>query len=201
MANFMPFVAIDVETSNVVVDGKIPDLLELCALFYDLGYHGGIKKKLRFYIEHKDYENLDWSPEAWEKNEALVGRIKNLQKEEEDSPLGQKSVVPPEEAARRLGDFLKECRELNDGRALAMAAKNAGNLVYPVVRSLGVGNELLSNRVLDVQSLYFTEFGFVPTFHLISDKTGGKTGSCEDDCEFMVQAVERKINMALGEPC
>lgn len=192
MSDFRPFVTIDIET-NGLPGFKDLKVLEAYLIFDDLGYHGGVKKDLHLILEHK---KLNYQSE--EVKEMNDSHYQDMLKNTPESVIVCKSV---EEFQEQLMKFLKECNTLNDGYPIHLAAKNAGSFLNNVFKQVGVeiDQEVASHRFIDVASLYYIDFGYVPTLEAIIKKfKKNPSGRAIDDSHIISELVKEKIMRHLG---
>lgn len=192
MSNFMPFLSIDIDT-NGLSDYEDLKILEMFILFDDIGLHGGIRKSLHIIWKHDEvvYQN----EMAKEKNESRYKAL--LEENIQDAHY----VEHRDQVVELMNLFLSQCVSLNQGYPLHMAARNSSNFIEAVMRKCGISpsSEQVSHRFIDVQSLYFTDFGYVPPLEKILQKEGIKTnGSVRADTLAINELVVKKIYQRLG---
>lgn len=182
---FRPYFAVDIETTGLPSKDFSPKILEISIIFDDMGYCSLEKPlELHFFIKHEVY---DWqSKEVEELNNHLLSSC-----ESEGLTLS--------EVKEKIAEFTHKCRVLNDGYDISIAAKNVGKLVVPCLELNELYVEGMSYRNLDVASLYYLDFGYVPTFSQIAQKYNlSHDGTCLEDSRFIVHAVQKKVYQQLG---
>ncbi len=183
--NFRPYLSVDLETTGLNTDNFDPQLLEVAIVFDDMGYCNLEEQKtLHLYIKH---EEVVWQNEEVEKLNKL------------SAFAAQKDGIPLEEAKILIDQFVEECVKLNDGYDLSIAAKNANALVKNIIDKTQILQKGISYRNIDVPTMYYLDFGYVPSFQQIAKRTGMEhRGTCLHDALFIVQAIQRKVFAQLG---
>jgi oligoribonuclease (3'-5' exoribonuclease) len=180
---FSPFIAIDLETTGLASD-EGAQILELCMRFEDFGLNGLVDTKiLHLYIKH---DEVNWAnDDVKEMNKHVFSKCERV-------------GVSLDDARSAVKIFIEECVELNKGYATSYAAKNANTLVLAMLKKSNFDVSGILYRCLDVPSMYYMDFGYVPTFQQIGKKLNMSPGNTLADVSFIVTAIQNKVFRELG---
>ncbi len=188
------FLSVDIETTGLTEDN--PDILEIVMIFDDIGAQG-IKETLHIYINHEG-KDLNWNTDtkAYHEENGYLEKLNQVAnaKMEEDA-----KYLTISQAQDEIRAFIERLLPYNNGFAISMAGKHCGLLTYPVMKNHGLICEGISHKVIDVPSLFFVDFQFVPTLGQLKKKFGfSENTTCREDAIVINKLVNTKIYQALG---
>jgi len=99
------------------------------------------------------------------------------------------------QAANNWLIFLNNCLKESKVKNLTVAGKNVAGFDIPILRNNGFKTDNFSHRVLDIGSLYLTDFGYIPNLNKVNELLGREPVSHDalTDCEDIVAAIEYKM--------
>jgi oligoribonuclease (3'-5' exoribonuclease) len=182
MKVFNSVLAIDIETTGLYEDK--PQLLEISLRYQDYGMNElKDNKSIHLYVKN---DKLEWASEEVEEKNKLIAE------------KAQRIGLPLKEVIEQVNAFIKEVVAMNNGYDIIFAAKNANTLVLPVLKNLGFDMGGVSYRSLDIPTLYYMDFGYIPTFYQIAKKLKLTQGNTAQDVNLMCEAISKKVMAQLG---
>lgn len=91
-------------------------------------------------------------------------------------------------------DFLAKVAKKTGNKKVILAGKNVATFDLEILKTNGVHTPYISHRIFDVGSMYFQDFGYIPSLNEISTKLG-KTETQTDalqDCYDVIDALKAK---------
>jgi oligoribonuclease (3'-5' exoribonuclease) len=164
-----PYLSIDIETTGL--DVARSQVLQVAAVYDDGGPIESLKK---IDILVNPGPITYGEPFALQMNAGLLKRI----------AAGEAKHL--EDAQYTLRNWL-----LQFGTKIPVAGKNAAGFDIPILRNNGFPTEFFSHRVIDAGSVYFTKFGYSPSFSELNKYLGRPpvTHDALSDCFDVVHAI------------
>lgn len=190
-----PYIALDIETTGLM---EYDQVLQVAMIYDDLKTPIKDLEQISFLVDNQDevftgsLSPVAISMNAWifkEIAEAAKGHSKHL-------------IFPTPIARNVFHDFLTSHYD-PAGKAITFAGKNVKDFDIASLRRNGFINESnagwISHRVIDIGSLYLTDFGYVPTQSEINKLTGRPPVSHDalDDATDVVCAIRQKLRVAV----
>jgi DNA polymerase III epsilon subunit-like protein len=190
-----PYIAVDIETTGLM---EYDQILQIAMVYDDLKSPVESLETHSFLIDNSTEEFhgvLDAyaiSMNAW--------IFKELSRATKSNHL----IYPIVQARQIFHDkILKWHNQTKE--ALTFAGKNVANFDLPALRRwrflTPLNNQYISHRVIDTGSLYFTDFGYIPSQNEINQKIGRKPASHDalDDALDVVCAIRTKLGVVPSE--
>lgn len=171
-----PYLALDIETTGI--DLKNSQVLQLAALYVD----GTERTEFNVLVDNGRW--LTGEPFALQLNAWI---LKELVAKE-----SRFTRATAYEAQIMFETFLKTVAPTGK---ITVAGKNAAGFDLPILSNQGFSTERFSHRVIDVGTLYLTDFGYVPTLNEINTKLGRDAVAHDAlaDCKDVVAAIDAKF--------
>lgn len=193
-----PYVSLDLETTGLDIEKS--HILELGFVYDDGKSTIDQLKKYNFVIHHDRFTHCE--PYAMNLNARLIKQIAE-----------KKDTVPFETAINQLLETLREAstaamkydEETKAWRIdtrVCIAGKNVAGFDLPLLRNQRATDGLIatlfkyiSHRVIDPGSMYYPDFGFIPSLGEINKKNGRNevTHCAVDDAMDVVCAIRSKF--------
>lgn len=169
----MKFLALDIETTGL--DLEKSEILQVAAIYVEPGkpdreFNVYIKKPVCYYAE---LPAIRLNAKTFEKiHECGVSHV---------------------EAETRFNKFIDSISDTDP--KITVAGKNAATFDIPLLKHWGFNVHQFSHRVLDVGSLYASDFGKIPNLSQINESLGRQPVSHDalDDCRDVVAAIRAKL--------
>lgn len=200
-----PYVSIDIETTGISMDCEV---LQISAVYDDFVTPIEELQTLDIKMYYKKFVG---EPVAIQMNQKLLNDMAESRK----SDAGQITFMNPAHALTVLLPWLnrrhQEClkfdkeQENNQNGRLIIAGKNAASFDIPRIKQFiakyGTPKEsklferITSYKVLDPGSMYFSDYGYMPSLTEINKKIGREavTHNALDDAFDVVYAVRNKL--------
>ncbi len=174
-----PYLSIDIETTGL--DLQKANVLEIAAVFDD-----GVSKVEDLLVFHELVAPQDTYYELYAMSmhsELLI-------------ELRSNALFSIETVGSRFDRFIEEIalKYPEVKFPLTIAGKNASGFDLPILKNKGFPI-LYSHRVIDVGSVYFSDFGYVPSLNEINEKIGYEPVKHRalDDAYNVIYAVRNKL--------
>lgn len=170
---YKPFLSLDIETTGLDPHSQI---LQLAAVYVSPNQNN---KEFKCNIK---YSKIIGEPFALKMNAKLI----------EQMTIKDNGALTLEEAIQQFNIFLTECELI--GR-ITVAGKNVAGFDIPILKNNGFDTSRFSHRVIDVGSLYFNDFGYVPTLTEINKLLGRNevAHTALEDCYDVVISILEKV--------
>lgn len=190
-----PYIALDIETTGLM---EYDQVLQVAMIYDDLKTPIEDLEKISFLVDNQDevYHGA-LSPIAISMNAWIFKEIAEAAKRKSNH-----LIFPTALARNVFHDFLKSHYD-PAGKAITFAGKNVAAFDVDMLRRNGFINEnnegWISHRVIDIGSLYLTDFGYIPTQSEINKLTGRPPVSHDalDDATDVVCAIRQKMKVAV----
>lgn len=175
----MPFVILDIETTGL--DVRQAQLLEVAAIYVD-----------NFQKESHEYETFH----AVVKQDILTyvesGAVPMIAKWREKEKL---ALYGPSLTVQNFSEFLVNRLPK---QKITFAGKNVATFDIPILNNYGLAVKP-HHRVIDVGSMYFADFGYVPSLNEINKMIGRNevAHTALEDCYDVLAAIRNKVWTAL----
>jgi DNA polymerase III epsilon subunit-like protein len=181
-----PYISLDLETTGLVHEN--PQILQIGAVFNTFE-----KDKLPnvFNVIVDNGNELHGNPYALSMNKWILDMILNSRK-----GISTKiSVISLEIAKIAWTQWLEFCQEKTGQKHLTVAGKNVAGFDIPILSQNGFDVSKFRHRVIDPGSMYFTDFGYVPSLDEIAKLLNLQEVSHNalDDAFMVDRAISHKL--------
>jgi oligoribonuclease (3'-5' exoribonuclease) len=173
------FVAIDIETTGL--DKDKDQILEIAGVFYSEDLDKPLEFRTLIY-----HDRIEGNPFALAMNYLILKEI---------SQLKGADKIDIASAMELFSNWLTKCF---GEEKVVFAGKNVANFDLPFLLKNGL-KVSYAHRIIDVGSMYFDSFGYVPSLDEINVLLGRKavTHRALDDAKDVVNAIQKKVTKRL----
>lgn len=171
------YMAIDIETTGLSLHSQV---LQLAAIHVD----GDAIEKFNCLIDNSEHDYLGpLEPYALAMNSWIFDAI--ARRTETSIP-----ILSRNEAIKEFNLFCENLVQ-HKNKPIVLAGKNVAGFDLPILRNNGFDINV-KHRIIDVGSMYYPFFGYVPSFDEISALIGAPpiTHNAMEDCERVVEAIQ-----------
>lgn len=191
MSKLEPYISLDLETSGV--DISKAQILQI-AMIYDDFTQTKISDMPSLLINIQYRELSHATLEALEINKNLITQILD-----KDDPVKKRNCS---EAMDLVSAFLCKYSNKNGGK-ITIAGKNAASFDIPILDN-HLDNKIglyIKRRSIDVGSLYYPDFGYVPTLSEVNKLTQRSEvkHNAYDDASDVIFAIRKKLILSVEE--
>jgi oligoribonuclease (3'-5' exoribonuclease) len=174
-----PLIVLDVESTGL--DKNKAHLLQLAMVKVDdLSKDNSSYEQLNLFVRHDLLTHVE--PKA-------ISMVASVLAKSTDE-----NTVHLVELRNKVMEFL--LKTLNDmkGEKFVLAGKNVATFDLEILRANGIQMPNVSHRIFDVGSLYFSDFGYMPSLGEINKKLGKPEVSHDalQDCYDVIDAIKAK---------
>lgn len=173
----MKFLALDIETTGINV--KRSQILQISAVFHDT--HTNVERVFDVLVDNGPI--VYGEPYALKLNSWIFDEL--------SKKSGAHKILSLGTAQFEFKRFVEECCE---GK-ITVAGKNVAGFDLRILETNGFFLDKFSHRVLDVGTLYLTDFGYIPTLGEINKRLDRPQVSHNalEDCRDVIAAIEAKL--------
>lgn len=170
-----PYLAVDIETTGL--DLNRSQVLQLAAIYVD----GQQTKEFNILVDNGP---LVGEAYALKLNGWILGEL-----------VAKTSNFTRQSKAAAIESFQAFLADVAPSGRLTIAGKNVAGFDVPILRAQGFDVSRFSHRVIDVGSLYYPDFGYVPSLDEVNKKLGREAvvHDALADCQDVVTAIGYKV--------